>query len=63
MKIVKVSNFNDEMINDQLVCSNIKNKFEADTMLEALNQKHSGDTANYHYKIVEDDYKLYTWEP
>lgn len=63
MKIISVDNFNRETVSDTLVCENIEAKQYGDCMVEALNNKFSGETALRHYRLVPDDHQLYKFEP
>ena len=61
MKIIAVSNHNLENVSDKHIASNL-NKYYGELIL-ALLQKGVGDSDMYWFKLVDDDYKLYTWEP
>lgn len=61
MKIICVDNFDRENKSDRLVASGV-NKHEGKIMLDALNDKASDYNPNF-YKLVEDDYELYVFEP
>lgn len=62
MKIIRVDNFGRETVSDELVCENV-NKYYAKAILAFLIEKYSGDTAPSYFRLVENNYKLYTWEP
>lgn len=62
MKIICVDNFNRETVSDRLVADNIKNSTEANLMIEALKGTCSVQGSHW-YKLVQDDYKLYVFEP
>ena len=61
MKIIKMNNFDDETVDDFLVCDNIKDKELGKIMLEALIAKCTIYSIHF-YKLVEDDYKLYEFK-
>jgi hypothetical protein len=62
MKIIAISNANDESVSDRLVATGIKNEFEAQTMVIALNDEGGEHSADF-FKAVADDHVLYTREP
>lgn len=62
MKIICVDNFDRDDKCDKLVCENVS-EYYGKYMTEFLNNKFSGDYAPDYYRLVEDDYKLYVWEP
>lgn len=62
MKIIGVSNFNEEGINDIIVAENVTKIF-IDSIVSFLNNEFSGNTKIYYFKKVEDDYNLYTYDP
>jgi len=63
MKIIAKSNFDLETVNDFLVAEHI-NKTHGEVAVEAFNTAFCSDpSAPYFYKLVEDSYQLYTWEP
>jgi hypothetical protein len=61
MKVVGVSNFCDETISDILVCSEVNNYY-GQRIVEMLNFE-VNDYSRYYYKLKNDDYELYVWEP
>ena len=61
MKIIVVDNFDRETRSDDLVAENL-NAFYADHIVVFLNDKFGGDESIF-FRIVEDDYQLYTWKP
>ncbi len=61
MKIVGVSNFDIETMDDILVCENV-HKYWGEFIVEALNDD-AGEHGDRFFKLVEDDYKLHVWEP
>lgn len=62
MKIIAVSNFDNESISDSLVAENVS-EYYANYIVEFLNNKFGGVLATYFYRVVEDEYKLYIFEP
>ena len=61
MKIICVDNFQRDTKNDSLVAENI-NVHYGEYIVRLLNE-HEGEHSPNFYKLVEDDYKLYKWEP
>jgi hypothetical protein len=62
MKIIAKSNFDNESVNDFLVCENVKKEF-GKYIVAKLNEKYSGENRTYFYVLVSDDYTLYKFEP
>lgn len=62
MKIIRVDNFNRESVSDSLVAENVS-EYYAKIVVKLLNEKLSGCTSPNYYRAVEDDYKLYKFEP
>lgn len=62
MKIIAVSNFDNESVSDELVAENVT-EYYAKRIVDFLNGKFSGTTALYYYRAVSDDHKLYKFEP
>lgn len=62
MKIICVDNFDRESRDDSLVCENV-NKYMGKQIVEFLIEKFSGNESSDFFRLVEDDYKLYTFEP
>lgn len=60
-KVIAKSNFDNEMINDVLICENIEETW-ADEVVKAMNHYYS-DNHEYFFKKVPLDYKLYEFEP
>ncbi len=63
MKIIQSDNFDRDTIDDKLVAENITNTEMGNIMVDALNDRYSGDGAPHFYTLVDDDYKLKVWEP
>jgi len=57
MKVIGVSNFNNESVADLLVCDNVTEYF-GDIIVDHLNEITSEDDT-YYYKMVENDHKLW----
>jgi len=62
MKIIRVSNFDKESVDDLLVSDNANERYTAD-IVQFLNTVFSGDESDYYFKKVEDDYVLHKFEP
>lgn len=62
MKIVKVDNLGRETVSDVLVAENVPTSY-SETIAEALNLKHGGPLSYNYFKAVDDDYKLYQFQP
>ena len=60
MKIVRVDNYARETVSDSLIAEGITNQNYAKAMLKACFEMTANDDT-YYYRIVEDDYKLYTF--
>ena len=58
MKIICIDNYNRDDKSDRLVCENI-NEPEGHIAVNALNDNRA---FNDWYRLVEDDYQLYTFE-
>jgi len=62
MKIIAKSNFDEETVNDFLVCENI-NKTHGEMAVKLFNQELCGEYGTYCYALKEDDYPLYHYDP
>ena len=62
MKIIGISNFDLETVNDILVAENVP-PFYAKLLVDILNKKLCSKHATYFYKAVENNYKLKVFEP
>lgn len=58
MKIVDTDNYGGDYPNEQVIADNITNERFGRVMVEALNERFSGENANRYYKLVPDDYQL-----
>lgn len=63
MKIICKDNFDRDSISDRLVCSEIKSHVYADFIADALNKRFGGESSPEYFKAVQDDYKLYVYNP
>jgi hypothetical protein len=61
MKIIGISNFDLESVNDVLICENV-NRYYGEIIVTTLNNR-AGPNAQYYYKLKDDDYELYKFEP
>lgn len=57
MKIIMVDNFDRDYVDDKLIADNVTPMY-ASTIVEALNNKYSGDTSPHFFRAVQDEYKL-----
>ena len=62
MKIIRVDNFNRESRSDSIVCENI-NEYLGKIITGFLIEKFSGDNSSDFFRLVDDNYKLYKFEP
>ena len=62
MKVIAVSNFDDDQIDDILVCE-AESKYWAGSIAKSLNKTSGGDRSPHFFKVVDDNYVLYKWEP
>lgn len=62
MKIIQTDNFDRESVSDVLVAENVHN-FYAAKITEFLNGVYGGDNSPFYFCAVEDDHKLYVFEP
>jgi len=63
MKIIKVSNFDNESVSDMLIAENVI-KHYGELIVDFLNNKFSrNEQSMFFYKLESDDYKLYKFEP
>lgn len=62
MKIIRCDNFNRETVSEGLVAENIKYEREAQIMLKALQDSAHNNSPDW-YRLEQDDYVLYKWEP
>lgn len=58
MKIVKIDNFNTELIDDVLIAENV-NKNYVDVIVNTLNDKYSGEQSSDYFISTKDDYELF----
>jgi len=62
MKIIKVSNFDHETVDDILICENL-GLIYGHKIVNHLNDTESGETSRYYFRLVDDDYELYRFQP
>lgn len=62
MKLVLVSNFDREDVDDILLAENVNVRY-ADDIVQMWNAKYSSDTSMYYCQIKPDNYDLKKWEP
>ncbi len=62
MKIICTDNFDRESVSDRLVCSNVS-EYYGRSIVDSLNDKLSGNESFNFYRLVDNDYELYRWEP
>jgi len=62
MKIICTDNFDRESVSDRLVCSNVS-EYYGRFIVDSLNDKFSGNESFNFYRLVDNDYELYRWEP
>lgn len=63
MKIINTDNYDRDNHSDILIAENITSVTFAKFIADSLNQKYGGENSSNFFKAVEDDYKLYTFEP
>lgn len=61
MKIIRVDNFDREIIPDKLIATGLSECY-AERIVKLLNDSEGNDSPNF-YRCVPDDYKLQTFEP
>lgn len=63
MKIISTDNFQRDYKSDSLVCENVS-EYYGEMIVKFLNKKNEDDEHNPNfYRLVENDYKLYKFEP
>ena len=62
MKVIKKDNYDREHISDTLVAENVSEYF-AKEIVDLLNGRFSGDSAEDYFAAVPDDHKLYEYDP
>jgi hypothetical protein len=62
MKIICIDNFDRETVSDVLVAENL-NQFYGKLILDFLINNHTSSSGSNYYILVEDNYKLHTFEP
>ena len=62
MKIICIDNFDNEAVSDGLIATGL-DQYMGKQIVVFLNEKFSGDYAPNYFKLVDDDYELFTFEP
>ncbi len=62
MKIIRKDNFDRENISDSLVAENVGDYY-GNFIVKKLNERFSGDRSPDYFMLVENDHKLYIFEP
>lgn len=62
MKIIAVDNFDRENVSDRLIVENL-DEVSAKYICKALQAHYGGDHSSVFFKVVENDHKLYKFEP
>lgn len=62
MKIIGVSNFDNELTSDILIAENLQ-PYWAKAIVSLINKYLCSETSTYYYKAVENTYILYKYEP
>jgi len=60
LKIIQTDNFDTELVSDVLVAENVSSERLGKKMTDALNEGFSGPDSSVFFKLVEDDFKLFT---
>lgn len=61
MKVIRISNFGKENVDDKLIVDNLGEQ-EAQDLAKKLNSSESEDSF-YAYRAVSDSYSLYVYDP
>ena len=61
MKIIITDNYDRENVSEAICCENVDRR-HGELIVRLLNDSFGVNDPNY-YKLVEDSYKLYVWEP
>jgi hypothetical protein len=61
MKVIAIDNFNSESVSDILIAENLTLE-QAVYIVNARNNG-GGNYTSWYYRVVEDDYKLYVFQP
>lgn len=62
MKIIQIDNFNRDYISDVLVAENLS-QYYGKMILGLLIKYNTSESSPHYYRLVEDDYKLFVFEP
>lgn len=61
MKIVLISNYDDESVSQKLIAENVS-EYNASLICKIMN-RYFGESASMIYEMKPDDYILYTFQP
>lgn len=62
MKIIRVDNFDRENRDDLLIAENV-HKYYANKLCDTLNKEDGDEMSPNFFRVVDDDYKLFEFEP
>lgn len=62
MKIIITDDFDRDHVPDRLIAENV-NRYYANCIIEALNNRFGGEKSRNFFKVVEDTYKLHVFKP
>lgn len=62
MQIIKTSNFDNEAVSDEVIAEKVPTYYST-VITSELNRVFGGSESSDFFKAVEDDYKLYIFEP
>ena len=60
MKVVMISNYDNKLVDDILVCGDV-NATHGKAITKALNEKYTKSSSKYYYALRGDDYVLWVW--
>lgn len=60
MKIVCVDNFNRDYVSDKVIANNVS-EYYGKEIVKFLNNKFGGKHSPYFFRMVEEEYELYTF--
>lgn len=62
MKIICIDNYARVSISDSVVAEHVPDHY-VKTIVNVLNEKHGGGSSSDYFKAVDNDYKLYVFQP
>lgn len=62
MKIICKDNFDRESVSDKLIAENVDELY-LQSIVDYLNNRYGGNSSPDFFKTVEDNYKLYVYNP